>query len=599
MGIHWAISYLFWVSPFVSIPKSKFLYFDCKDKISFSKAESKMKYTHIVQGDKNLVSNTNGVESESNVKIKYEDIIAIENLEEGLKRTKHNVASGLDGETKADFSRKKIEDLHQKLKKQSYKPRAVKRINIPKPDGGTRPLGIAGQIDKVVQAAILIKLEPVLEKVFHEFSYGFRPKRGCHDAMKRMKKHWQGGVWIINVDISKCFDKVHHNLLLELVSKYVDQPTVELIRKLIKVGYVDIHNLNDRMEYCVEGTPQGSLISPILCNLILHELDKKLDSLCQENTRGESRANNEAFRKRHNLDEDDRKILEKYPELRQSLRKVKHRRWVLDGKSSQDSDDPGFRRLHFVRYADDFILCFVGPKAEALDIKRKVEEFLAEIHFSTNEKKSKIYHSSDKGIKYLGFYIRWIQNNKIIKKKVRSGDDQLDSGIELKAIAINSMQIRVPVDRILKRLADRGYAKVRKDGSVRATSCRRLGSFEDRDIVRRFSSIIRGICNYYSCVNQRSDLWSIVALLRKSAALTLADKHKLKTAAKVFRRYGPKLKIQPAKLGGKVTELYYPTTLKTKISFRTGENSDLVQANPMFWELELSREVIATTRNNE
>jgi hypothetical protein len=225
-----------------------------------------------------------------------------------------------------------------------------------------------------------------------------------------------------------------------------------------------------------------------------------------------------------------------------------------------------------VRYADDFIIGFCGPKAEADFIMTLLKKFLESIHLSVNDTKSKIFHSGDRGIKYLGMYVRYINTNKVTKKKIEpSIEGSTDQVVDLTMKSVNSMQLRVPVDRLVKRAVDRGYAKFRKDGSVRATSCRKLASLTDAQLVVRYSAIIRGILNYYSCVNRRSDLWAICSLYRKSLALTLADKHKLKTAAKVFRKYGPLLKVQPEKPGGKVTTLYYPETLKTKLDFKTGK----------------------------
>jgi len=142
----------------------------------------------------------------------------------------------------------------------------------------------------------------------------------------------------------------------------------------------------------------------------------------------------------------------------------------------------------------------------------------------------------------------------------------------LKAVAINKPQFRAPISDILERAVSNGFAKARDDGSIRATSCRKLSSLEDKAIVLRFSSIIRGILNYYSFVNSRSDLWPVVSLFRKSCALTLADKHKMKTAAAVYKRYGPNLKVQGPIPKDFVT-LFYPDTLKTTQTFKLGKRS--------------------------
>ena len=198
----------------------------------------------------------NSKETKNNLeRITYKDLITIENLEKGIARTKHGVSPGIDGIIKKQISEKRLIKLKNELASQSYKPKPSKRVGFPKPGGGTRYLGIASQIDKVVQGALLLKLEPVLENVFLDVSYGFRPGIGCHNALKEIKYGWKGVTWIINIDIEKCFDKINHEILLDLVGKYCDQPTKELIRKLLKVGYVDLHNLADRSNYNVEGTP--------------------------------------------------------------------------------------------------------------------------------------------------------------------------------------------------------------------------------------------------------------------------------------------------------------------------------------------------------
>ena len=162
-------------------------------------------------------------------KITYKDIINIENLQNGLKKTKNNVAPGLDGEIKTNFTDKKLKILYKALKSQKFKPTPVKKVNIPKPDGGTRLLGMASQRDKVIQAAILLKLEPIMESIFLDCSYGGRPNKNCHHALKNIKSKWQDVTWIINIDIQKYFDTINHDLLLSMLKEYCDQATTELI----------------------------------------------------------------------------------------------------------------------------------------------------------------------------------------------------------------------------------------------------------------------------------------------------------------------------------------------------------------------------------
>lgn len=508
--------------------------------------------------------------------ITYQEIINLENLYKGLARTKSNVAPGLDGQTKANFSEKQMEALVKSLKSQRFKPSPVKRVNIPKPDGGTRPLGIASQRDKVVQAAILNKLEPVLENIFLDCSYGCRPNLNCHHALRDIKRKWQNVTWVINLDLQQYFDTINHEILLDMLKLYTDQATLELIRKFLKCGYIDFYNHPDRLEKSVLGTPQGSLISPILSNLYLHQLDRFIvDTLLPEWNRGDERKFISGYQTRKLLTAEEKKVVDQLnlKGLTEAIGRLKHNEWVKMGRPSRDPQDDRFRRMYYARYVDDFIIGFTGSKAEAEEVKCSIEAFLRdELKLKTNEAKSYIGHSSDRGIKYLGYFIRFIHNNKIVKDPHVSGNDGKGLGYQLKSTAINSAQLRIPTELILRRAVDSGYGKIRKGGTIRPSSCRKLCSLDDKSIVIRFSSIIRGLMAYYSPANKLSDLWQIVAFYRKSCALTLADKHKLKTAAKAFKIFGPKLKISnPIKK--KETELFYPTTLKTTGNFKLGKHT--------------------------
>lgn len=503
-------------------------------------------------------------------RITYAELIEISNLEAGLARTQSGRTPGIDGELKANFTQEKLQKLHKELKQQKYQPKPNKRIGIPKPKGGVRYLGIASQRDKVVQGSLLNLLEKKLDPMFLDCSKGFRPNRNCHDALKDIKYKWQNVTWLISVDIEKCFDKIQHKMLLELLSEHVDQVTVELVQKLIRVGYIDIHNLNDRKEYQVEGVPQGSLLSPIFCNLVLHELDKRVvEELLPAWNRGDERQFAEEYLTRKKQEPGDKDFLKRYPELRKPLGIIKHNRYVQSRQHARDSKDENFRRLYYTRYADDFLFGFVGTKEEATQIVDTCSEYLEKIKLSANQEKSSIKHSGDNGILYLGVYIKFLRKNRI---SVNPSVEPILGISSLKSISINNAQLRAPVERLLQRAVERGYAKRRNDGTYRATSCRKLGSLTEKQIVVRYSSIIRGIVNYYSCVNSRSDLWAVVSLYRKACALVLADKLKLRTAAQVFKKFGPKLIIRDER--GKIaTCLDYPETLKTKINFRIGKPS--------------------------
>ena len=487
-------------------------------------------------------------------KIDYRDIISLENLKEGLKKTKNNYVPGVDGEIKGNFNDKKLGILHKELKSQNFKPSPLRKINISKPDGKTRLLGAASQRDKIVQAAILIQLEKVLENVFLDCSYGGRPNRNCHHALKNIKSKWHNVTWIINIDIQKHFDSINHDLLLTMLKEYCDQATVELIRKLFNCGYIDLHKHPETFEPLESDTPKGSHISPILSNLYLHHLDKFLFT--------------QLFPKWNINPGRTHTYATQTHELTSTEGKKQVKTLNTNDFKAKNLKNNNERRINYVRYIDDFIFGFAGSKAEALEIKSLIKAFLYdELKLKTNDNKSYIKHSSDKGIKYLGYYIRYIFNNKIIKDHKYNEDKSL----QLKYTLLNKAQFRIPVELILRKAVYVGYGKIRKDGSIRPSSCRKLCSLEDKLIVTKFSSIIKSLMDFYSPVNKRSDLWQIVAFYRKSCALTLADKHKLKTAAATYKKYGPNLKISDP-IKKKETVLFYPTTLKTTGNFRLSKS---------------------------
>jgi RNA-directed DNA polymerase len=457
---------------------------------------------------------------------------------------------------------------------QKYQPKPGKRVSIPKLNGGTRYLGIASSIDKVVQATILELLTPIVDPIFYENSFGFRPNKGCHNALKHIKYHWQNVTWVINVDIEKCFDKINHQLLLEMLDDYMDQPSVELVSKLCKAGYVEVGTIADPTSV-VEGTPQGSLISPILCNIYLHALDKFIaEELIPKHNFGEVRASSLEYNREHRLNADDKKIIEVYPELEESIKRIKHNRALDKNISRTDKNDPNFSRLYYVRYADDFTLGYVGTKKNANEIYGVIQNFLREkLFFNCNKSKTGVVHSSIH-TKYLGTLICWVPG---YRKRVKDHKFLISKST---VIPLNRPSLTAPIKDIFERFIEKGYGVRRKSNKklVRATSFRQITAQDADAIVKRFNSIIYGILNYYSFVNRRSGLWKICDVLRKSCALTLADKLKLKTAAQAFQKFGRNLSTKNS-VGREIASLSaWPKTLKTTGKFKIN-NGDVVYSD--------------------
>jgi hypothetical protein len=329
----------------------------------------------------------------------------------------------------------------------------------------------------------------------------------------------------------------------------------------------------------------------------LHELDEFIvEELIPKYNKGIARKKNADYSKRYTLTELEKEIIMVHPQIRKALLRVKHNRYVSQKRfTAMDSKDTEFKRLKYIRYADDFLIGFIGSRKEAESIKDKIVNKLKDLKLEINQEKSKIYHSSERHIKYLGVYMRYFNQNKIKWRKDGNDTDEITRQVpHRQAQSVNTVHFRVPVDIILNRLVDKGLAQRRVDGTVRGTAYVRFCMMEDDKIVSRFSAMIRGLINYYSCVNKRSDLWKIFAILRKSCALTLARKHKLNSAARVFAKYGPSLKVKN-NLGNEIGVLTYPKSLKTKIDFKIRKKTNIQYANIL--EVEINK-VQGSTKTN-
>ena len=201
------------------------------------------------------------------------------NLNKAFKRVKRNKgAAGVDG--------KDIEATHLYLKEEGqmlinliregkYKPKPVRRVEIPKPAGGKRKLGIPTVTDRVIQQAIVQKLNPIFEEQFSPYSYGFRPNRSAHQAIEQARQYIEDGHnFVVDIDLEKFFDRVNHDKLMSLLAKTIsDKPTLKLIRRYLQAGIME----DGLVKPNLEGTPQGGPLSPLLSNIVLNELDKELE----------------------------------------------------------------------------------------------------------------------------------------------------------------------------------------------------------------------------------------------------------------------------------------------------------------------------------
>ncbi|MFT6571148.1 MAG: RNA-directed DNA polymerase, partial [Sphingomonas echinoides] len=215
--------------------------------------------------------------------------------EQGLKKIVSNrgaMTPGVDGETFADFGPEDLDPLIASVVAGAYKPKPVRRVFIPKGKGKRRPLGIPTRDDRLVQEVARQLLERIYEPVFSNASHGFRPRRSCHTALEHVKAVWTGVKWLVDVDVAGFFENIDHDVLLKLLRKRIDdEKFVGLIGDMLKAGVMEGRTHNPTYS----GTPQGGIVSPILANIYLHELDEFIAGRIAAFEKGKVRATNPEY----------------------------------------------------------------------------------------------------------------------------------------------------------------------------------------------------------------------------------------------------------------------------------------------------------------
>lgn len=354
------------------------------------------------------------------------------------EKIKSNTLDPNKGRSLEGFSLNDVKKIIQEIKNESFKFKAATRIYIPKPGKKEkRPIDIGNIRDKIVLEAIRIILETIFEPRFLETSHGFRPNKGCHSALRDVRVMFRGTKWFIEGDISKYFNTIDHEILITLLkNKIEDVRFLNIIRKVLNAGYLEfnIHKTD------MIGVPQGNIISPILANIYLHELDKFMESLINIVTKGNKR-----------------KPLKEYVKIqgeitksknKQEFSKVKELKKTLLRTKTFDFNDPEYKRLNYVRYADDFLIGIVGSKKEAIEIKEKIKEFLNNnLKLNLNEEKTLITNASKEEASFLGTHIKCpiYEEEKIILRE-RNGI------ISKQRKSSANIRINMNVDKIIQKL---------------------------------------------------------------------------------------------------------------------------------------------------
>lgn len=253
-----------------------------------------------------------------------------------------NMTPGVDSDTIDGFNKKQVAKLIELLRLEKYQPKPVRRTYIPKKNGKMRPLGIPTFTDKLVQEVVRQLLEAIYEPIFCNTSHGFRPNRSCHTALYQVKSTCRGTNWVIEGDITACFENVDHEILIGVLSRKIqDGRLLELIRRFLKAGYFEFKEKHNSLS----GTPQGGIISPILANIYLHEFDKYMEELAIEHSKGKRKRVNPDY---HSLNTKRWKANKK-GDLETAEKLLKQ----MQSIHALDPMDESFVRVKYVRYADD------------------------------------------------------------------------------------------------------------------------------------------------------------------------------------------------------------------------------------------------------
>jgi RNA-directed DNA polymerase len=344
---------------------------------------------------------------------------------------KKDAAAGLDNVRGSNVTLSGLRTLSKELSSEQYKCIPVRRLYIDKPQGGKRPLGVPSTRDKIVQKALLMLLQPTFECQFSDHSHGFRPNRSCHTALQAIRKDGNRTTWFIELDLVKAFDKVQHSLLMEeLKIRIADQQILNLIHKMLKVGYINPHDLSDGKLEIEEGTPQGSILSPFFANVLFDRFDRWVETnlITKYNVLRKDSINPEyANAVTKHLGTEWNEVLESIKKhapdvcrkkIRLALREVRKQQ-AAQNKIKYYTDDLDHRKLWYVRYADDMLLGLIGPKKDAQAILKEIEiAVYKELKMQIHLEKSGVKHHSD-GVLFLGYRLLGNYDSKLILARAK------------------------------------------------------------------------------------------------------------------------------------------------------------------------------------
>jgi len=429
---------------------------------------------------------------------------------------------GVDGQTADGFSISKVKKLIQKLRNEKYQPKPVKRVYIPKKNDKKRPLGIPTFNDRLVQEVVRMILESIYEESFSKHSHGFRKARSCHTALIEVKKEFTGINWFVEGDIKSFFDTIDHHILINILrEKIKDEKFIRLIWKFLGAGYID----NWKYYGTYSGTPQGGIISPVLANIYLDQLDKYVEEYREKFKEGnpKSKKRNTEYRKYATR---IRRLKKKYNPIWDKLND-KEKADIINKKKEWEKKklslpyyDPiheGYKDIKYVRYADDFIIGVYGSKNDCKKIKKDLNNFLnKKLNIELSNEKTLITHNSKKA-SFLGYDISIMNDQRTFKNKrghkVRNNNKRV--------------ALYMPQNRIKDYVVKHNLVKDVDSKDWRMLHRSKLINHPELEIISHYNAEIRGLYNYYRLAKNVSVyMWQFRHVMEYSCLATIANKRK-------------------------------------------------------------------------
>lgn len=395
-----------------------------------------------------------------------------------------------------------------------------------------RPLGIPSFDDKLVQECVRLLLEAVYEGGFAKTSHGFRPKHSCHTALSQAQVCFTGVKWFVEGDIKGFFDNINHEVMIGILAEHIkDERFLRLIRKFLKAGYLEDWQYHNTYS----GTPQGGIISPILANIYLDKLDRYMEELKKRFDKGAERAvypeTYELEKKRGVLAKKLRNTnsVEEKQVLTEKIREIDRKKLTMP---YSDPFDTSFKRLQYVRYADDFLIGVIGSKEDAIAIKEQVKAFVADtLILELSDEKTLITHS-EKSARFLGYDI-YVRRSTATKK---------DKTGRLCRHLNGTVCLEMPTELMRKKLLEYGAMTIEKTvcgkDNWKAKARYYLKDNDDLEILDQYNSEIRGFRNYYRIANNAAHASSFGYIMQYSMFKTFATKYRT-----TMRRMIGKLRI--------------------------------------------------------